>query len=754
MRAVGAVAVALLLATAASGDARAADNARATSLFSSGAILGSGNGQMLLRADHVDYDLNTGVATASGNVEIDYNGRILLADRVVDDKNRDAVTASGHVVIMAPNGDVVFAQEAQLSDRMKNGAMESFAALIGENGRLAAARATRVGGVRTVASKGVYTPCKICDKPGERTPEWDVRAARVVYDEVHHRIYYRNAIVELEGVPVFYTPFFSHADPTVKHQSGFLMPDVGSKSTIGYYAKLPYYLSFSDSQDVTIQPMVSTFGGEQLEAEYRQRWQNGGMWLQASVADDPHAGAKEDLNQTYASLFGQGTIPLDDIWHIRYMAQFTSYASYLQRYSISDADRLNNDLSLEALDGRSRFAITGYFFQGLRTTDNNNLFPVVLPLIEYNYVPPAQVLGGDFRFDLSTIVISRNLGENDQRLTGEARWRAPYVMDDGELLTFQTDVRGDLYHTSEVNALGQTGLPSSQYITRGAPYAALDWRWPFVSSGAFGMTGFVVEPIAQVIAAPYGDNPPGIPNETGYGVLPTGFQFNDFQLDSTDIFNLDRLSSHDLVESGPNINAGVRGDALFPTGSIELLVGQSYRLKPDPVFAPDSGFDGKTSDVVGGINVNFQPWLTINERVDVDSSTGTLERNEASVDFEHGRSSLEVSYLKLPSEEVTLGLIAREEAKAQALIGLWGNWEAFVAAQRNLEDSHMISQELGFGYDDECLGFSLSYERNFTTFRELPPSTSVIFRFTLKTSEVPVQQSGIFPRYLYSATAL
>jgi LPS-assembly protein len=268
------------------------------------------------------------------------------------------------------------------------------------------------------------------------------------------------------------------------------------------------------------------------------------------------------------------------------------------------------------------------------------------------------------------------------------------------------------------------------------------------------MTGLVVEPIAQLIAAPYGDNPPGIPNETGYGVLPTGSPEADFQLDSTDIFNLDRLSSHDLVESGPSANVGVRSEALFPTGSVEFLLGQAYRLKPDPIFAPDSGYDGKTSDLVGGVDINFQPHLSISDRIDVDASTGTLERNEADLDAVYGRSSLEIGYLKLPSEEVTLGLGSREEAKVQALIGLWGNWLAYVGAQRDLVASQTISDQFGFGYDDECLGFSLSYERNFTEFRELPPSTSVIFRFTLKTSEVPVQRSGIFPQNLYSSTPL
>ncbi|HEX3431227.1 MAG TPA: LPS assembly protein LptD [Rhizomicrobium sp.] len=753
MRSAGVLAFAACVAWAFAAGAQAAET-HSNQTFSSRALLGSGNGQMLLKADQIDYDLHTAISTAQGHVEIDYNGRILTADRVIYDKNRDTVTAVGHVVMMAPNGDVLFAEQAQLTDQMKDGALKSFAALIGQNGRFVGAGATRVGGVRTIITRGAYTPCKICDKPGERTPEWQVRAAHVVYDEVHHRIFYRDAVVELEGVPVFYTPFFSHADPTVRHESGLLTPDFGHKLLLGTFVKVPYYIAFNDSQDATVQAMASTFGGEQLAAEYRQRWETGGMWLQASVADDPHAGATENLNQLYASLFGSGDIPLSQVWHFGYTAQITSYASYLQRYGISNLDRLNNQLFVEADSGRSRFAITGYFFQGLRTTDDNNLFPVVLPLIEYNYVPRALLLGGDFRFDVTTIAISRRIGEDDQRLTGEMRWNFPFVFDDGELLTIQTDVRGDLYHTSDVNAFGPTGLPDNQYITRGAPYVALDWRWPFVSPGFGGMNALVVEPIAQVIGAPYGDNPAGIPNETGYSVLPTGPRITDFQLDSTNIFDPDRSSYHDLVQSGPNANAGIRTQALFPTGSVDLTVGEAYRLKTDPIFAPDSGYDGTRSDIVSSLVVNFPPNISISDRIDVDSSDGSLERNEASVNAIYGRSSLQVSYLKLPSEEVTLELPPREEVKAQLLLGLWGNWLAFAAGQRDLQASHMISDEFGIGYDDECVGLSISYERNFTQFRELVPSTSIVFRFTLKTTEVPAQRSGIFPQNLYAATPL
>src|SRR5436305_13060218 len=95
------------LAWASGAAAQTPDTTHSNPAFSSRTLLGTGSGQMLLKADHIDYDLNTSVSTAEGHVEIDYNSRILLADRVIYDKNRDAVTAAGHVVMMADRKSVV-----------------------------------------------------------------------------------------------------------------------------------------------------------------------------------------------------------------------------------------------------------------------------------------------------------------------------------------------------------------------------------------------------------------------------------------------------------------------------------------------------------------------------------------------------------------------------------------------------------------------------------------------------------------------
>lgn len=715
-------------------------------LTNSNTLLGKGNGQMLVKADRVTYDTDSGVVTAQGHVEIDYNERIVTSDQVTYDENKDLAIATGHVVMMAPNGDVAFAERAQLTDKMRDGVLEAFSALIGKDGRFAAAQAVRSGqGTRTVATRAVYTPCKICNKPGQRTPLWQVEASNAIYDELKHTITYHDAILDLFGIPVAYTPYFTTGDGTQKHVSGILAPDIGSSSTLGEFIRVPFYLALSDSEDLTFAPQVSSRGGELALGEYRKRFSDGGLWLQASVANNPRGGLSENQDQTYSSFFGGGLIPINGVWRFGYDAQITSNDTYLKRYNLSDDQRLTSDLFLEGIDGRSRFSISGYFFQGLLATDVVSTIPLVAPLVQYTFLPERDVLGGEFRFDFNAAAITRNLGVSSQRATAEMRWRRQFVTDDGQLLTFQADARGDVYRTTNDDLADFPTIPvQANYVERGLPYAGLDWRWPFVSGGGAGKTSLVVEPIVQLVAAPYGGNPKGIPDEDS----------TELELNELDLFSFNSSPGFDVVETGPRASAGVRTEAFFPTGSAELLVGQTFRLKPDPIFGTDTGLSGKSSDIVGRLTIQFPPHLSLTHQVDIDPDTGTVRRNEVYIDASFGRSSLELSYLRLPPSEVVPGFNSREEVNGQGTLGLWDYWVLYAEARRDLAADQMIDSEFGLGYDDECLGVSLSWRREYTRDRDVPPSTSILLRFRLKTDENSGQLGDIFPRHIFSSTAL
>jgi len=701
-------------------------------------------GDVLMQADEVDYDVDAHVVTARGHVEIDSDGRILLADQVTYDQPNDTMTASGHVSLTDEKGNVAFADHVVLKDKMREGALRNFAALIGKNGRMVASSARRSQGRFTEAFDAAYTPCKVCNQPGQRTPVWQVRASHVVYDQLKHRIIFNNATLEFFGVPLAYTPYLAEPDPSVRYASGILTPDIGNSTSIGYFARVPIYIALSPQNDATVTPIVTTKGGAVVMGEYRERWQNGGMWLQASAADNPNGGISGNVNQFYASLFGAGRIPITTDWRAGFDAQLTSNDTYLKRYDFSQLDRLVNDLFVEGTGGRTRFAITGYFFQGLRAGDNSDVIPLALPLVEFSFMPTTKWLGGDFRFDFNSVALSRNTGVEGQRATAEMRMRWPTVLPGGQLLALQLDVRGDVYRIQndvpgQLDSLGNPIPLKTELITRGIPYAALDWRWPFVSSTAPGRA-FIIEPIAQVILQPYGGNPSGIPNEDSAA----------FELDENNVLSFNHLPGYDLVESGPRANVGIHARASFPSGSIDAVLGQTYRLKDDPIFAADSGAHGTASNVVGRVSVKFLPYIDLTDRIEIDRDNGTVRRHELYLTGIYDRSTLQISYVQLPAELVTLGLPRREEITAQADINFYENWQAFGAIRRDLLAGQMLDTELGLGYEDECLGISVAYRRKFTTDRDLPPSTSVILRFNLKTGDQPIEPFSLFPQDVFS----
>jgi LPS-assembly protein len=476
----------------------------------------------------------------------------------------------------------------------------------------------------------------------------------------------------------------------------------------------------------------------------------------------------------FAHLFGSGSIPLDATWRAGYDAELTSNDKYLKAYDISSLDRLTSDLFLEGTNGRSRFAITGYFFQGLRVAscptagpclpaDDNRTFPVPLPLIEYNYIPEGKLAGGQFRLDVNAVALSRQGDaialtsplpftpsgcvplatlsvqcESDQRLSTRVSWRLPFVTGDGELFTFEASARGDVYHINNPQLLSST----SHFIARGLPYMALDWRWPFIAAGGSAGRSYLIEPIAQVVVAPYGGNPKALValNEDSAGL----------ELDENNLFSFDQMPGYDLVESGPRANVGVRAEAHFATGYVEALLGESLRPKPDPIFASDPTLSGTTSDLVGRFSIKFPPFLDLTHRIDIDEKSGTVRRNEVYLTGTHGRSSLQVSYAQLAASALTAGLPARQEVNAQANINFYENWQAFAAARRDLDAGKMLDSEYGLGYEDECFGMGLVYRRRFTSQLGLPPSTSIILRLQLKSGDETVAPSSLFPQEVFS----
>ena len=60
-----------------------------------------------------------------------------------------------------------------------------------------------------------------------------MKARKIRHDKLKKTIYYDHATLKLYDVPIFYFPYFFHPDPTVKRQSGFLIPTFSNSTNVG-----------------------------------------------------------------------------------------------------------------------------------------------------------------------------------------------------------------------------------------------------------------------------------------------------------------------------------------------------------------------------------------------------------------------------------------------------------------------------------------------------------------------------------------
>ncbi len=685
-------------------------------------------GPVLVTADEMTYEQNNAIVRARGNVEIISGDRILLADELTYDQLNDTVVAIGNVSVTDTDGTVVFADRVELSDHLREGAIQGFRALLSDESRLVAESAERVGGNRTSLNDAVYSPCDLCADNPERAPLWQLRAEKVTHDQAAQEVIYRNARLEVYGVPVVYTPYFSHADPSVKRRSGFLAPSFQRSSVLGFAAETPYYYAINPSIDLTVSPKLTTDEGPIMSGEFRQRTQTGRYELRGTIT---YPDQRNQFNQRTGRkdergyIKGNGEFDYDNTWAYGFNLHRATDDTFLRRYRISNEDTLTSRAYVEGINGRSYAAVNSYAFQGLRANDDPGQTPLILPTAEYAHVGVPGRYGSFWRFDANALMLTRNEGTDSRRISTNTRYQIPYYGSLGEVVTFAGELRADGYLVNDVRPDPMNPLAGSQegFVGRAVPQASVDWRLPFVRHDATAQ--HVVEPIVVAVVSPNGGNPAKIPNEDSF----------NFEFDDTNVFSTNRFPGYDRLEGGSRLNYGVKYGIYGDTGYYaSALVGQILRSRADDTFAQQTGLESNSSDFVGRFDFSPNELIQFFNRYRLDRDSLSIRRNELGFDLGNARHRLNLTYVSLARELTADELTSREEVAVYGQTAISRYWSVTGRTRRDLTEERggTINYGLGLIYEDECFTTFIEFEREFTSDRDVEPSTSVSVRIRLK----------------------
>ncbi len=691
--------------------------------------------KVVLDADNIYVDDTENTVIAEGNVEAKYEGRVLRADRLIYDRDTDRVRAIGNVIVIDADGSETFANEIETSSNLIDGYAIGFSTRTAEGGIAVAESAVRSSDGYNALEKIVYTSCEVCDENDR--PTWALRARRAVMDEQTDMMSYRDAVLEIAGVPVLYLPYFAHPDPGSDRRSGLLPPDFGTSSKLGVYYQQPYYWAISPSQDLTLSPRVMANVNPLLEVQYRKRFWSGSVIADASITDEQEFdsdGEKFGEKELRGHIFAEGGFEIRPGWSWGFAVEQVSDDLYTRRYDIEgeNSDRglyagqpryLLNQLYTQAQGQDWYFDSSLLTFETNRDNDSDARLPRALPLmygeklLDYGNYGTVAVSG-------STAILERELGVDSYRASGGVEWNANRILPGGILVNPFAEGRFDYYQLDDT----ASGVDE---VSRSVATIGSRISYPLYRPGKY--VDLIVEPEAMVAYGTSGANDADIPIEDSLF----------YELDESSLFEANAASGYDTYEGGSKASVGTSITARWKNGmSISALGGRRWRDMSDPIFDVGSNLDGTTSDWVAGISADFGNPLRIETRVRLDDDDLKLNRIDARVNTKFWRFRGNARYYRIDGGITSSGL-NDEGVQVNAdfkvtdnyyfLYGLSRDISGRVNSQGALSDPRDISQSLGIAYEDDCSRFEISFERSEALDRTLGPTDSIKFRFALKT---------------------
>jgi LPS-assembly protein len=678
--------------------------------------------EVTFSAGALDYDDETQVVTASGDVRMLRAGNRLRADKVVWDRKSGEVRAEGNVAITNPGGDTAYGDSIVLTDSLKDGVVENLLLVLEDGGRLAARRGTRLNEITTL-DQAAYTPCAVTDEKGcPKEPVWKITAVRVVHDPVKHRISYRDARLSLLGATILWLPGLSHPDGSTGGGSGLLVPDIRYSKVNGLELSLPYYIQLAPNRDLTLTPHIYSDVLPAIEGRYRALTSSGAYQLGGMVTAGSRipatlaptlAGPRDRDIRGYFDANGRFQFGRD--WTLTGSTRITTDKTFLRRYDISRDDRLRSILMAERITPDSYLSIAGWAVQTLRTTDVQGQQPIALPAIDYRRRLADPLLGGSIQLQLNSLNILRTAGQDTQRAFAAIRWDLRRYTALGQELTLTAYGRGDVYHTDEIGrtpTLSYRGADGWTGRTIGA--LAADLRWPLV--GQFLGGSQRLTPRVQLVATPPTKNL-AIPNEDARSV----------ELESSNLFALNRFSGYDRWEDGSRVTYGFEWAYDRPRLSIRTVIGQSYRLNSKPSILPEgTGLADRFSDIVGRTTVRYGRLIEFAHRFRLDKDNLVVRRNEIDATVGSQHTYVTVGYLRLDRniDRTIEDLRDREEIRLGARIQMARYWSIFGSTVIDLTDRREdplsmadgyepVRHRLGILYDDDCLQMGVTWRRDY-----------------------------------------
>ena len=707
-----------------------------------------------LEADVLTNDEAAQILTAHGNVEGRYQDKTLRADRVVYNLATSQVFAVGNVVLVQGDGSSQFADKLELSNELEAGTATDFVARLPDGGVTAARYVARGKDGEVELYNAYYTACEVCEE--KKNPSWRIKARQVTQDKDSRTVLYRDATFELFGLPIFYTPYLAHPDPSAERASGILTPFVGISNRTGVNARVPYYWAIDDYTEATITPRVYSKVNPLLEYEVARQFHTGrveldGSFTYGSIFDrngSPFDDASEFVDpdtaptgkELRAHIFARGLFSPTDFWTYGFGFQYTSDDNYLDRYNLDDqrqtqglyegeSRRNTSQAFVVGQNENTRMTVSAVGFQDRRDTittrasdglfllteTDDGALPIIAPRIELEHYLTDPILSGRLKASGNFTALTRDTGSDYTRGTAALDYSKTWIAPGGIEVKPFGNIRTDYFSLEADEDISPDVETNSFDRTLGQ--AGVDIRYPFMKIGE--SVTWVLEPRVQVTRS-FGDAKLEEFVESSDSAISLAEDAGNADLSASLLWQSNKSSGFDFWQEGTRIDAGGSLTANWgERSSGSLFLGQSFSSNESGQaignlssesggYLVGSGLEGDKSDIIAEGEINLGRSFGMQTKLRYDEDEKEFTRIDSSVRLRSKWVEASGRYYRLNSSTQTSST-PPEELSGTVRLNLTKNWSTSYTATRDLDRDVTQRQAFGLRYQDDCTLLELMY---------------------------------------------
>jgi len=557
----------------------------------------------------------------------------------------------------------------------------------------------------TTVQKGVFTTCKKNDD----CPPWQFSAKEIKHDKKKKTIFYKHAWLKLYDKPVFYFPKFFHPDPSVKRQSGFLMPTFSDSSSLGASFHIPYYHVITDNKDLTFRPRFYSNEKILLQTEYRMVQAKSDHLLDFSYLQEGKDSGKSHFfsrskKKLNFSKFDESMLSLD--------IQTTSDQTFLKTYKIkspliNDANRLSSFLKVSAYRDDLEFDVDFKVYEDLSKKNSSDRFEFIYPA--YSVLKQFDNnlnLNGDFSFKSNGFIKNYDTNVFDTVVINDLTFNSNYIISTNG---FKNDYK---FLVKNINTDGKnSSVYKGEADNKLATIMQYNSSYPLKKE-----TLNYNNTLKPMISFKFS------PNNT------KNMRNTNRRMDANNIFNIDRIATGDTVEGGASITYGAEFSKTNKLDKeiVGAKIANILRVSADNHLPRNNNQGNKTSDFVGTLDYIPNENIKFNYDFSIDSNLRNKNYELLSSEFKVNNFISTFEYL---NENDTIG--SRSYLANKTKFNFDDSQNLSFGTRINKKTRLTEFYNLMYQYTNDCLIAAIEYNKNYYSDRDLKPEENIFIKLTI-----------------------